>query len=182
MRTAAARLPNCGVGNCQNGSGNGVISTAANAIIEPNTAADITAEALGFWAHLTAADLIAGASGVNATYGQGLPASDFNGGFTIGYTNDTTVAGLINNDVRAGHYISLRATEAVGAVSYTAVPAAAAFRVDQKMDDGAPNSGGVRALGTNGAAAANCADGNTETALYNEQLNGQSCGLLFRVN
>ena len=55
-----------------------------------------------------------------------------------------------------------------------------AFRIDQKLDDGVPGGGSVRAFGGVGVAAGNCGSA-TATGIYNEKDAGKDCGLYIRI-
>jgi len=56
-----------------------------------------------------------------------------------------------------------------------------AARLDRKMDDGAPNSGTVRAAAAGSAANTVCVTGSSATAQYNEATDPIGCALYIRI-
>lgn len=178
MSTAESRLANCGTNNCLNGDGNGRLDGTPNAATQ-------SGERLYFWAHLNAADLIAGVQNdPTVAWGQALPSAPIGGGMTVGYLQSGT---LINqtgaNNARGGMYLVLRAApDASAAGTNGDVTTSQAARIDRKMDDGQPNSGTVMAIGNaNGTGNGNCASGSADTDIYNEATAAKDCSLAFRI-
>lgn len=181
---AGNRLPNC-AGECaQAGNGNSLIevtTTAGN--VGAATADDEGGHA---FVHLMASGVLSG-PGVDTSIASGSWAAataypDFNigGKITIGY-NTTDPTGTPGTDVLTGHYMGVGSIggAAMGAETIAASQAAA---IDRKLDDGLPNAGSVRATGGGATAtAADCANGTTNAAVYNEGSDGKVCGLLVRT-
>ena len=184
------RIPNCPTGTIcgRVGSGNGLLD------VSPSVAdANINKETYAAYAQLSGADMLSGVRSDTPTAtaptvdNQTYPKSNLTGGFQIGYS--TGAAGQLaaatvtdaNLIPRAGHYLlldnSAAATAAAGTASLTAAQAA---RMDNKLDDGRPNTGSVVAMG-GGAGAATCASAADATGIYNERLGGNLCGLYVRV-
>ena len=154
--TAATRVPGCTAANfCTGGDGNGRVGNVmapASGVGAFNTAlaAALTNENALFWKHLSAAHLI---SGVNPAapiatasqeWGQSHPAAKIGGGFIIFYA-----AGNGGNagDFGLGHVLRLQtspgtATSVQGSMPLSPVKAR---MIDQKMDDGMPDTGDVTA-------------------------------------
>lgn len=175
---AVARIANCaGAVPCVNGNGDGNLGVAVD-IATPVT------EAVEFWRHLGAADMVAGVDGSTnvAIWGAAQPATSVGGGLTVGFTgNGALVADTAPGATaiaRSGHYLTLRQNPSVTASGFALTPAQA-FRIDNKMDNGAPNSGTTIALGAAGAAA--CVDAATPAGVYREADGGVLCGLYIRV-
>ncbi len=176
---AAGRLPNCTAAPCVNGNGDGRLG------VLPNAAGANAGESLAFWAHLNAADLVAGVQNVNtATFGQALPASPVGGGLVAGFTNTGAIAGQTSAaNPRGGLYVVLRSQPgAPAAAANAAITTTQAARIDRKMDDGSPNGGTVVAIGAAaGTGAGNCASATTPVGVYNEGTNGLDCSIAVRI-
>lgn len=179
MATPGARLPNCVAAPCTDaGNGNNRVddTTAAAVAVTAN-------ENSTFWTHLAAADMIGGVSSTStdvAVWSNQLPAAEIGGGFTVGYAAAVAATpGAAGNPV-AGHYLALRLepnTALAAATSLVLTPTQAA-RIDRKLDDGVPGTGGTLAAGTAGAAT--CWTAGPPT-VYNEAQTGILCGLYIRV-
>lgn len=154
-------------------------------------ATNADSEAARAFVQLGAAGFIGGVSGsataVNVVSSSN-PATPIGGAWQFGYSNGvTTTSGLVTGPgtaLEAGHYIaSVTAlgggTGAVGAGNVPFTPAQAA-NMDRKLDDGAPNTGTVRAAGA-GAATTDCANATTAAAIYNEAVGTRNCGLFIKV-
>jgi len=175
MANPNTRLPNCtgpaagGLICAVVGGGNGRVDTStagAAPLVEEGT----------FFVHLSYADLITGISaGVAgpAVWGDQFPDSEMGGGFHASYFNG--VGGLFNNaGASAGHYLTLQlmpnlSNAASTALGQTMTPNQA-FRIDNKIDDGAGSTGTVF------ATTAGCAVGPT----YQEQLPQNICDVMIR--
>ena len=154
---ASTRLPNCAVAPCNvNGNGNGVID------VLPAAAPTAANEAGTYFVHLAAADLVTGitSNGVVTVWGNLLPAAKIGGGLQPG--SSTGVNGDFINLVNgatiapvAGLYLTL--TQTAGAIPAVSITPNQAQRIDTKVDDGSPGSGSVRAGGSVGVGAADCA-------------------------
>lgn len=190
-------------GNAGHGDGNGLIeggSAAATAAI---------GETLTFWRHLSDANLVDGSYGVVGnslivdTDGtptgavtniqQSLPLAKLGpAGSVVVYS----VSGFNYYQVVPITAISSAGVYTVGTSGMTPIQA---YNIDAKVDDGAPNTGTVKAKGftsinndpsfNNGALAATCVNGTTATATdatYNRNVgtggNDTSCSLQMRFN
>ena len=171
---ATVRLPNC-TSPCGNGNGDGRLTNP------PGTIEAYNNENFRFWRHMSKADLFSGVDGSNqGIWGEGVPAADVGGGFVVGFNATGNLLGDTSAvNARGGHWLALKSTAAARADSEPHLRASIAARLDRKMDDGAPNGGVVRAIGTAGATG--CADGTGSTALYNEAIDVLACALYIRI-
>jgi len=158
ISNAVQRLPNC-INQCLiPGNGDSTLPGA------PGTA---VGENLGFWAHLSAADLITGVdNSSNVVFGQGLPAAKVGGGLAVGFTFNGALTGAAAG--RGGHWVNLQGTPGIPASP--SMTASQAARIDRKMDDGAPATGSV--IGINACAAG---------AIYNEAQDQLNCSIYIRI-
>lgn len=174
------RLPNCGAGTpCASaGNGNNRVDD-----VNPGVAQTTTDENPTFWTHLAAADMIGGVSStstvVNAWGGQ-LPAAEIGGGFTVGFVGTAANTAAVAGAPVAGHYLALQfAPDApIAAAAGLALSPTQAARIDRKLDDGIPGTGGTLAAGQ--AGAANCWTAGPPTS-YNEGNTGILCSLYLRI-
>ena len=171
MLNPGARLPNCtAVGGC-NTAGSG------NRVIDATFAGAPAGEATTYFVHLSAADLLTGINpaGAAAAWGSIYPEANINGGFHVGGTTTGALGGFSNviggNTLNAGTYLGLTLT--AGAAPAAVVTPNQAFRIDNKIDDGRPDTGSVRAAG-----GATCG---TVAAGYIESDPGANCGLYIRI-
>ena len=172
---ATTRLPNCAA--CTNGDGNGVIAQT------PATAPTAGNEAGNYFVHLAAADLITGitSNGAVTVWGNLLPAGKIGGGLQPGSTTGVNAdfTNLVNGATiapTAGLYMTL--TQTAGAAPVVTITPNQAQRLDTKIDDGSPGSGSVRAGGSVGVGAADCA---ASVTLYNETQSGINCITYVRI-
>ncbi len=181
MINPATRVPNCGAVCAQVGDASGRIGN------DPGLAhANLTNENGAAWAQLVAADLITGITQTAAiadapTPDVSIPSAALNGSsWQVGYTA-AGLTSIVGVAPRSGHYLLVDASlAAVSSAATASLTPSQAARVDRKIDDGAPNSGTVRAMG-GAAGAATCADLATIAGVYNEALQGNLCGLYIRV-
>lgn len=196
------RIPNCATGTiCAQAPGvsDGRIGVAAGAVQAT------TSENMAAWAQLAAADMISGLqNGVpsTATPAAGVtnPDAELSGQLYLGYVGNgsltgfaaTAVAGLVP---RAGHYLLVhnavptsgtsslvaQAPTSATALGTASLTPGQASRIDQKMDDGQPNSGSVLAMGAAGATDFNCVDVATAAGIYNTAFQIASCGTYIRI-
>lgn len=177
MGNATDRLPSCeGAACANNGDPDGRLD---------DIGADPTApgDNMFFWAHLAAADLFSGVDQSEDTdaWGQAYPAANAGGGYHAGQYagagatfpgNPAGVAG------RSGTYLAWHNTPNEAPTEDNAsLSTASAARIDLKMDDGAPNTGSVIAMG----ARPGCALGTGPTDIYDEAAGDQMCGLYVRI-
>jgi prepilin-type N-terminal cleavage/methylation domain-containing protein len=183
MLTPSTRLPNCLGAPCTTaGDGNGILNN--NPSQTP-----IAAEGERFFVHLNAANLItniipaAGAAG-NA-FGGNYPEAKISGnGFEA--SSSTGIIGNFTSIIGAtvpnsGLYLTL--------ISLIGPPGAAtvnlkpdeALRLDTKIDDGAPDTGNVRAFGAAGPAACGQAGGAGLGGTYSTNITSAQCGLYIHI-
>ncbi len=166
MLTPATRLPNCLAAPC-NAAGNGD-NRLANAPF-----AAVGGEAPQFFVHLSAADLLGGVSTSlpAGQWGGIYPEANIEGGFIPGYWN----GGLLGSNANAkrGHYLSMVFAVAVPAGASNTLTPAQAFRLDNKIDDGAGNSGSVFDNG-NACSAVGIYDEDNEAAICDLAIRFQS--------
>jgi prepilin-type N-terminal cleavage/methylation domain-containing protein len=172
MLTPAVRVPNC-AGDCAVvGDGNGRLNNL------PSAAPVAGVEGGTFWAQLAAADILGGVisdSGGNIILGSSHPEFELAGGVRVGFSL-TGALGTATGGVagRAGHYLAVGdITGAVGAVPV--LTPGQAFRLDTKIDDGAPNTGSVLAAGAGTCAAA------LTTSTYLTASDQALCDLYMRI-
>ena len=190
LPNGATRLQNC-AGLCalaaSNGDGRiGVedaygIATAATAAGAPTQNENNAA-----WAQLSAANLIGEVSSNAqlAEIGTAVPSAAVGGGFRVGFEGNGTIAGVtqVAGTATAGHYLNLTNSVVTAlAAASTVTTALLMERLDKKMDDGKPATGSVLAIGSVGAAQANCATTNTQAGVYNVAGEGLNCGAVIRI-
>ena len=186
--TATARIPNCAAAPCTiaGSDGDGYIESNANDIGAAQTA---FSESTAANVQLSTAGMLSGNVDTNlTTWGAGIyPDFNLGGKLRVGYTtstNPTGNAGATTSPMQQGHYIMVGAAHNAAMTAGT-LNASSAAAVDRKLDDGNPNSGSVRAAGSAGTAVTNCVTSASSTGatpgLYNEALNGDSCGIFYRA-
>ena len=181
----ASRITSCA--NRCNTAGNGNGQIGGN----PDAANGAGSENLVAFAQLAAADLVGGiqdtATTVVVAGGTTNPQAEIPGQIFVGYA--AGLAGLnlettVDTSTRTGHYLAVYngsggVAQALAVAALTTLTPNQAFRVDTKMDDGAPNTGSVLAMGTAGATA--CASTTANTGVYNAAQGGAICGLYIRI-
>ena len=182
MGNVAARIPNCANACAQNGNANGTIGNSPGA-----AHATIANENGAAWAQLAAAEMIGGVIATNATTvvtgaTNSLPAATIGGAYQIGFLGTGALEALAGPNANGGHYLVLDTSGAAASADALAgLTQAQAARLDRKLDDGAPNTGSVRAYGPTGAGAGFCASTATNVGVYNEAFGQVNCGLYVRV-
>lgn len=161
-------------------------------------AADVKDETVLFWAHLTLSDLIGGVN--NAAIRSGSeriawththPASPLGGGFIAGFANGQKLPGdprdaaaddetplgprglvfmIVNSPQTGGEDTLSENAQQVMSVNMAAV-------IDNKIDDGYPHTGRVRAYGV----SETCYGGDDEQPHYAARSGTQDCGLVFEM-
>lgn len=135
------------------------------------------AESVSFFVHLSAADLITGinpGATVPASWGGIYPEANIAGGFHAASSQGSTanfpgnLIGAANPP--AGLYLGLTAN--AGAVTAPVITPNQAFRIDNKIDDGQPDTGSVRAFGDGTCGVAGG---------YVEATPTESCGIAVRI-
>ena len=180
MQTPTTRLPNCTAPPCSIvGNGDGIIRASTTDFGTGTIiATGVTGEGVRAYAHLAAADMLSGVDpeGGNVVVpGITIPTAELGGNLRFGHVRTglsgttvplTTAAGGPRN----GHYVAI--SGGIGAVSNNTgilTPVQAA-QIDRKLDDGAPDTGSVRATTA-------CSNG----GLYDESNDGVTCALYARV-
>lgn len=184
----STRIPNC-TGACnRDGSGDNRIGDAAGANSLGGALGDLNNENGAAWAQLIAADVLTGvtvasASNVAVEIGVTIPEAEMGGGIEIGYTLAGNLPAMTDNSVvRRGHYLLLDESgdQATTATTGSMTPNQAE-RIDVKLDDGRPNTGSVRAIGSAGNADTDCADATGAAGIYFSANDNIACGLYIRV-
>ncbi|MCB9988877.1 MAG: prepilin-type N-terminal cleavage/methylation domain-containing protein [Rhodospirillales bacterium] len=166
------RLPDCAAA-CAPAVG----ATTNNGQIDSSFAAAPAPEGRAAFLQLSAADLL---SGVDINAGQvwggefpeaKIPGAGFHAAFWAGGATLPSQQGGVAAAVRRGHYLALHGTQNGAVDGVGTLTPQQAFRIDNKMDDGVVNSGGVLAAG-----AGTCINGNN----YNESNAGGVCNLYIR--
>lgn len=178
---ATARIPECGTAALacsRDGNNNGYITAEAAdfGLAQANLSEMTTA-----FVQLSKAGMLAG--NVNSTAVAFTPdlLPDFNSGGKIRLAYGAAApTGAFGVGFIPGHYIAVGSSAGATMSTSTAFDASAAANIDRKLDDGRPNSGTVRAGGTAGNAASNCASSNAVAGLYNEAIKGQ-CSLFVKA-
>jgi prepilin-type N-terminal cleavage/methylation domain-containing protein len=148
MPNATDRLPGCtaAASSCGNGNGDGVIghvipSTSGYDSAQAGNGALPQVETSYFWKHLALAHLISGvvptADVLKPDWGQTHPASKFNGGFTVFFS-------ISAGDWGTGTILKLQSgPNSDGGQGQAPISPIKGRQLDQKMDDGLPNTGKV---------------------------------------
>ena len=162
-------IPNCS-GNCATaGNGDGIIGWASPFTYLPGS---IGIENTTFWMHMAAAGLMRGITPYPDAmeFGHSHPMTPLSGLFIFyqppngGLFTDVLQSPNPNGNI----LILLDSFGAVNAItSMITIPAPAVQRLDQKLDDGKPNTGQFRAVGLrSGVAAESCISDNTDAGVY----------------
>lgn len=174
---ANVRIPNCGT--CPSGDGNGRLN------VDPGAA--VAGEGLGYFRHLAGADLITGVNSIPVdaavTAGDEVPEAEVNGAsIRVGFVAGAPVGsqGGAAATWRSGHYLTVSgdpATALTGlAAGLVGLTPSQAERIDNKMDDGLPQAGVVRAGGQGTCIAV--IGGVTR---YNGLVNQADCAVYVRI-
>lgn len=182
MVSPNTRLPDC-TGAC---AANPTGGDTGNGRIEQNNFPIAAAgnEAQKLWLHLNAANVISGVQNVNTlAYGEAYPGSDVGGGYQVSFSNNGDLPGnTATANARVGHYILLSgALTAIPTENDGVIAADLMRRVDEKTDDGAPNTGSVLALGSVRAVTGCAENGGTAANQNIYPVGGGACGAYFRI-
>jgi prepilin-type N-terminal cleavage/methylation domain-containing protein len=167
MANANTRLPNCAV--CTNGNGNGVLGVGVGAAP--------AGEAIEFFIDLAASGYITQMTGAQlvAQFGVGLPTAPVGGGFAVGQYVTGTNPTSFPNTIRQGVYITLQGQAAAVGAGNGVVTPTQAQRIDTKLDDGTPDTGGVVVDNANGCVQAGA------PATYLATTTQSVCSLAYRI-
>jgi prepilin-type N-terminal cleavage/methylation domain-containing protein len=151
MINPSTRLPNCSAAPCSTaGNGNGIIGTSTGTAM--SVASTNTDEYHNFWIHLATANLISGidTSGYSGApqWGKDYPPTPLGSGFQAvhyvwggGLYSGRTYRAFSNN------FLLMNADPSNVTLNSTpTLTAGQAARIDRKMDDGLPTTGGVFTL------------------------------------
>ena len=183
MTAPAARIPNC-TGECAlPGNSDGLVQPL------PSAAQTLAMEAQTFWSQLAAADILGGviadSPALNPTPGQTHPEFPSGGALRIGYHTGGVILGqTATNGQSAGHYLNstlVLANASSAAQADSALSPGQASRIDAKIDDGQPNTGGVLGNGAAAAGTTTCALGGAVTDLYNTAQTSLNCNIYARI-
>jgi prepilin-type N-terminal cleavage/methylation domain-containing protein len=185
------RLPNCAVvgslcitAPAVGTAGDGVISNTGPAS-DPGLAVGGTTESGLAFIHLGAAGLVGGINPATTAIGAGQsnPTTPLGGAWTIGTSTGTATGVVFPTGLTAGIYMmtSPSLAAAIPVTNAQIMTPSNARTMDTKLDDGNPNSGGVRAIGLAAAGATACTSTNTAAGVYNEALGGTLCGVIAKV-
>ncbi len=164
-----------------NGNGKGTIGDSSS-----NSILTSTTEWWRAWQQLSNANLIkgkfTGARGLNsageAEVGVNAPASDMtDSGWTLLYYQ-SAVDGDLYADVY-GHLLALGAKRTNDFTRNPSMSPAEAISVDQKLDDGKPGTGKLRAWRTSLLSNCTVNDGSQATQAYNGAYDEWACSIIF---
>lgn len=188
IATPTTRLPNCGAGLCAvAGTGDGFVQALAATPNDPGQAPTAASEGGVAFVQLGAAGFLGGVNAGATALGTGTshPATPIGGVWQFGYSNGVVAATDFNGtagNLQAGHYVVATNTAGIAASGATSpfqpVQAAA---IDRKVDDGMPNTGIVRAIGSVGATAADCSLAAGAAGAYQEVNTSVVCGIYAKV-
>ena len=191
-----------GDGKIENSTGNGTAGTITTNVQDFAPASD--GESTDFWAHLTASgkEMIPGGydGGNTAEITVNIPQMKFGGaGWMAMYYDhdrhdDNATAATASNDQLNKHYFATGLVSALTnalTIEYSFVPLDA-FGIDDKIDDGVPNSGAVQSVlagaspdesgSTNaGASTAHCENSTPTPDEYQFTATTKNCALIFEM-
>lgn len=183
MLTPNTRLPNCTGAPCSTaGDGNGILNNLPSGT-------PIGQEGERFFVHLNAANLI-----TNIVPATGAPGNAFGGNYPEakvsgnGFQASSSTGaignfpGIIGTTVpNSGLYLTL--INAIGVPSATTVNLKPdeALRLDTKIDDGAPDTGNVRAFGAGTATGCGTPGAAGSGGVYATNITSAQCGLYIHI-
>ncbi len=179
---ATIRLPGCNAANnCIDGDGNGVIYASGNAYRVtltggPTDTANEGNERWLFWKHLILAGYITGFDPADNGTEDGLPYADIGGVFSVGSSNGRANCGIGGN-FDTGLWLAITKAPSRDCRAQDALPVKPVMIIDIKMDDGAPNSGVVRA--GDYTAPTDCVATSGSEVYYDGASDTASCSLLY---
>lgn len=181
MANGINRLPNC-TGTCNVGGAN-----IGNGVINQDPGAAMAVEGLATFTQLAAADLISGANptplDAAATIGDESPQSELGGsGFVMGFAGVAPTSVVGTTPWQGGTYVSITPNPAAvipTAVGTNVMKPTDAAKIDNKIDDGLPNQGTVRAAGATAATA--CAASRTVVTAAYVNSTTNDCSVFVRI-
>ncbi len=179
----ATRLANCTNECATAGNGDSRIGNAAEVALARSFSP--APESLVAWAQLNAANLTSGTKSdpTALEFGDSDPVASVGGGFVISYlgTSPFPLAYIATTPPRDGHYLALVSRpDGIQITTVTMTPAVAQ-RLDRKLDDGRPNTGGMVAIGTARAGSQQCATAATAAGEYATTVAVENCGAFIRM-
>jgi prepilin-type N-terminal cleavage/methylation domain-containing protein len=181
MLTPSTRLPNCTATPCSTaGDGDGNLSNTL-------TVTPVGAEGNQFFVHLNAANLLSGIAPGAATstaIGVNYPAAKVSNNVLIAGSSPQGLAanfgGLIGTvNPQGGLYLAILNSVAAPAAGTAGLTPDQALRIDTKLDDGAPDTGNVRAFGGATCGLAGAAGG--AAGAYVTSTPTIACGLFDHI-
>lgn len=184
IANAAARLPNCNA-ICASapvaGLGNGFIGPAGDVGAAGTMAA--TTEQGVVWIQLALANMLTGNVNPSAAgWAAATAVPDFNLGGKMFVANAAGAqTGIDGASALTGHILAAGSANLGAVMGVETIRVSFIQGIDNKMDDGQPNAGSVRATGTAGAAATDCYTAAGVAGVYNQAQDGNACGVMVRV-
>jgi prepilin-type N-terminal cleavage/methylation domain-containing protein len=183
----ATRLPNCLAAPCVP-----AIAPNGDGILGNNPSQTPTgSEGGAFFVQLGVANLMTGiiptAAAAGEVFGANYPAAKISGvGFQASSSTGVigNFTGIIGATVpNSGLYLTLQTVVGAPSVAATALGLKPdeALRLDTKIDDGAPDTGDVRAFGTAGAAGCGTAGAAGVAGTYATNITSAQCGLYMHT-
>jgi prepilin-type N-terminal cleavage/methylation domain-containing protein len=184
MLNVAARLPNCAGAPCNlAGDGNG--SLANNPGQTP-----VGAEGERFFVHLNAAGLMTGivpatAAAGGSAFGGNYPQAKIAANGIIASSSTGAIGqfpAILGATVpSSGLYLTITNAVAAPAANTVGLKPDEASRLDAKIDDGAPDTGDVRAFGAAGAAGCGVLGAAGSGGTYSTSISSAQCGIFVHV-
>ena len=179
---AATRLPNCAAAPCVGvGDGNGILSN--NPSQTP-----VGFEGAAFFVQLNAANLLTGivpSAAAGNVWGANFPEAKITGNGFQASSSTGAIAqftGIIGATVpNSGLYLTLLSAVGAPAVGTVNLKPDEASRLDTKIDDGAPDTGDVRAFGVATAAGCGTAGAAGVAGVYSTSITSAQCGLYIHT-
>lgn len=182
-------LPKCTAAlQCFNGNRNTVIGVAqsnwASSVYDDTP---LTTENTQVWAHLFAADLIAGVSPFNGTVGwrRSHPAARYDGGFRIIEWNKAATAPPADPSIKSRAF-AVTANTLTGPIlqprNRNPLTPRMAGAIDQKMDDGIGDKGSVLVASATGSSGCWTAGTGGQPGYYNTANRDYDCVLAFGID
>ncbi len=181
MSKATSKIAGCDASNfCTNGNGNNTIHESESFRYTMTTDGPLSSSTRGekwlFWKHLGLAGFISSVNvGDNGTT-KGVPSAGIGGIMTVGYSPGTGNCGIGGNFKR-GLWLGLMLSPDASCQSADAYTASQIEKIDRKLDDGRPDTGGVRAGEDSGIASCTMSVGSE--LMYNLSVETGMCGVSF---
>ncbi|MES2729834.1 MAG: prepilin-type N-terminal cleavage/methylation domain-containing protein [Pseudomonadota bacterium] len=183
LTAPTTRLTNCANQCAVAGNGDGRIGNAAEVALARSLSP--APESLVAWAQMSTMNLISGTlPEVTALeFGNSDPAAAIGGGYVISYLGTPVfpLPYITATQPRDGHYLALVSRADGIQVTTTTMTPPVAERLDRKIDDGKPNTGGMVAIGIALAGSQQCATSTAASGLYASTVSNENCGAFIRM-